>query len=369
MTRSASSITEGLALPTPFDGTSRNSMIDFSNLYVSPSGTPAGRGTPSSPMDLSTALIHHPDDGTVAFMDGIYEVSGEFSDLEVSGTFLAHTGSRPIVTRSDGSPPSISIQSGAVVRGMWFGGIRPESDDGARTITVGSGCTVEDCTLFGYINGIQNGADAHGNVYSRNRFVNCGYQLHWHPIYIANLNSAGPEDGCLVEESICVGCEGYSVHFYHEPSYGLAQYNFIGGALYGLALQGDQQGPVSGNRNIIWSASNAPLYYSTATGNLDYNVWGAGIVESINPGTLSEVRTMESNYFVTPTPTKGTNPVVWQEADVVTNLGASGETIDAAIAALITKFSQTTQQIHDDATIEGEFATLKSVIDTWKLIP
>jgi len=347
-------------LPTPFDGTSRNSMIDFSNLYVSPSGTPAGRGTPSSPMDLSTALIHHPDDGTVAFMDGIYEVSGEFSDLEVSGTFLAHTGSRPIVTRSDGSPPSISIQSGAVVRGMWFGGIRPESDDGARTITVGSGCTVEDCTLFGYINGIQNGADAHGNVYSRNRFVNCGYQLHWHPIYIANLNSAGPEDGCLVEESICVGCEGYSVHFYHEPSYGLAQYNFIGRALYGLALQGDQQGPVSGNYNIIWGVTNAPLYNSTTLGTCDHNVWqGCG-----QPNTPDD-----QNYFVSPVPTSGTNPVVWQEADIVSNLGTSSAAIDVAIGALVTKFGQTTQQIHDDTTIEAEFTTLKSVIDTWKLIP
>lgn len=360
MTRSASSITEGLALPTPFDGTSRNSMIDFSNLYVSPSGTPAGRGTPSSPMDLSTALIHHPDDGTVAFMDGIYEVSGEFSDLEVSGTFLAHTGSRPIVTRSDGSPPSISIQSGAVVRGMWFGGIRPESDDGARTITVGSGCTVEDCTLFGYIDGIQNGADAHGNVYSRNRFVNCGYQLRWHPIYIANLNSAGPEDGCLVEECIFVGCEGYSVHLYHQPSYGLAQYNLIGRALYGLALQGDQQGPVSGNRNIIWGVTNTPLYNSTTLGTCDHNVW---------QGCSKPNAPDDHNYFVSPVPTAGTNPVVWQEADVVANLGASSAAIDAAIAALITKFGQTTQQIHDDATIEAEFAVLKSVIDTWKLVP
>lgn len=325
-------------------------------------------------MDLIAAMAAANPGDTIELQDGIYHLDGittlgPASTPDNPTTITAASGARPIITTTDGYPPAISILSGVTVSGIWFGGTRPTEVSGSKTITPGSGCIVEDCTLFGYINGIQNGSDAHANIYRRNRFVNCGYQRLSHPIYIANLNSAGPEDGCLVEECICVGCQGYSIHLYHEPSYGLAQYNFIGAALYGLALQGDQQGPVSGNRNIIWSATNAPLYYNTTTSNLDHNVWGADIVESINPGTLSEVRTMEANYFVSPTPTKGTNPVVWQETDVVANLGTSSAVIDAAIAALITKFGQTTQQIHDDATIEAEFTTLKSVIDTWKLIP
>jgi hypothetical protein len=36
-------------------------------------------------------------------------------------------------------------------------------------------------------------------------------------------------------------------------------------------------------------------------------------------------------------------------------------------ALLASAFTQTVQQIHDDATIETHFATLKAVIDTWKL--
>jgi hypothetical protein len=244
------------------------------------------------------------------------------------------------------------------VTGIWFGGLRPASDTGYRTVTNGVGGGFTDCTFFGYINGIQNGSDAHGNIYQRNRFVNCGYGLLLHPLYVANLNSSQQSDGVLSEENIFVGCEGYSVHYYHQPSYGLAQYNFIGDALYGLALQGDVSGPVSGNRNIIWGVSDTPLYNVTETGTCNNNVW-QGCSQPSTPDS--------DNYFVDPVPTAGTNPHIWQEADVVSNLGKSSAQIDAAISALESAFTQTVQQIHDNATIETHFATLKAVIDTWKL--
>lgn len=267
-----------------------------------------------------------------------------------------------MVVHSDGKPPSVNIGSGCDISGFWFGGLRPETDAGARVVTMGVGSVVHDCTFYNYINAIINGSDAHGNTFRRNRFVRCGYGLLAHPLYIANLNSSLPEHGVLTEECTFVGCEGYSVHYYHEPSYGLAQYNFIGDAKYGLALQGDLVGP-SGNRNIIWGCAEAPLYYWTiATATCDHNVWKG----CTKPQFGSTLGTFDNNYFVDPAPTAGTNPVVWQEADIAANLGKSSAQIDAAISALETAFTQTVQQIHDDATIEGYFATLKAVIDTWK---
>jgi hypothetical protein len=273
----------------------------------------------------------------------------------------ADTNTRPIITHQDGEPPAVSIGSGVTAEGIWFGGLRPADEIDHRTIGISSNSIVRDCTLFGYINGIQNGDNAHGNIYRGNRFVNCGLGPFWHPLYVANMNSSLPEHGVLAEENIMVGCGGFSVHFYHEPAYGLAQYNFIGDADAGLALQGDASGPVSGNRNIIWGASGSPLYH-IADGTCDHNIWQG--CASPDPGLYGS---FDNNYFVDPVATSGTNPQVWQDADVVVNLGKSSAQIDAAIAALESAFAQTVQQIHDDATIETNFAILKSVIDTWKL--
>lgn len=293
-------------------------------------------------------------------LDGVYilDVLNAQANVDIS----AVAGARPIVVHSDGGPPAVSIGSNCEVSGIWFGGLRPASDVGARTIVMGQNSVVRDCTLFNYINGIQNGDNAHGNIYRRNRFVVCGYGAFYHPLYVANMNSSQQSDGVLSEENIMVGCEGFSVHYYHEPAYGVAQYNFIGDAQDGLAVQGDDSGPVSGNRNIIWTASGSPLYDIVSSGNCNNNVW-----RGCSQPSAGGAGTFDNNYFVSPVPTAGTNPVVWQEADVVTNLGNSSANIDAAISALETAFAQTVQQIHDDATIETNFATLKAVIDTWKL--
>lgn len=263
-----------------------------------------------------------------------------------------------MIVGADGYPPDVLVASNAVVSHLWIGGTKPASEVGARTVQMGQNALVEDCTFFGYINCISNGSDAHGNIFRRNRLVNCGYLDHWHPLYIANGNSSLPEHGVLSEENIMVGCDGYSVHYYHEPSYGVAQYNLMGNCRNGLALQGDMRGPVSGNRNIIWGVSQWPLYNSTSLGTCNNNVWQGCSQPSVPD---------DSNYFVSPVPTAGTNPVVWQEADVVSNLGNSSANIDAAIAALEAAFTGTVQQIHDDVVIETHFATLKAVIDTWKL--
>lgn len=297
-------------------------------------------------------------------MDGIYtDDTVTLGKPNTTMTIRADTGARPIFVHSDGKPPAVDRRANTTVIGLWFGGTRPADGTGAKTAVNGAGGGFTDCTFFGYISGLINGSDAHGNIYRRNRFVRCGYGLLNHPLYVANLNSSQQSDGVLSEENIIVGCEGYSVHYYHEPSYGLAQYNFMGDCLYGLAIQGDLVGP-SANRNIVWTCTNAPLYHS-APGTCDHNVWRG--CSQPNPGTLGGAKTFDTNYFVSPVPTAGTNPVTWQEADVVSNLGNSSANIDAAISALETAFGQTVQQIHDDATIETHFATLKAVIDTWKL--
>jgi hypothetical protein len=297
--------------------------------------------------------------------DGLYSIDTSGGPLILpKGTVIQSAdGARPTLIGSDGFPPAIDIQSGAIVRGIWFGGTHP-SDSLGKTITMGSGCLVEDCTLFGYTNGIQNGSGAMGNVYRRNRFVKCGYQDLWHPIYIANLNSAGSADGCLVELNIMVGCEGYSIQLYHQPSYGVAKNNFMGDCRNGLAIQGDQGGPVSGPHNIIWGASQWPLYFSVTTGNIDGNVW-QGCTQPLIGGDGS----MDHNHFVGTVPTAGTNPSVWQESDVLANFRQSSSDIDAAIAALEASFTADVTTIHADATIEPNFALLAGVIQMWAAQP
>jgi hypothetical protein len=294
----------------------------------------------------------------MVLLDGIYTVS---ADLTINRNMRADTNARPTFVHEDGYPPTVGIGNGVTVDGIWFGGLRPASDAGSRTISMGVNAIVRDCTLFGYINGIQNGDNAHGNTYRRNRFVSCGYGAFQHPLYVANMNSTLPEHGVLSEENIMVGCEGFSVHYYHEPAYGLAQYNFIGDAQDGLALQGDADGPVSGNRNIIWGATGSPLYDICVSGSCDHNVW-----HDCSQPSAGGAGTFDNNYFHGVT-TNGTNPATWNDSDVETNFGKTPAQIDAAIAALETAFAQTVQQIHDDATIETHFATLKAVIDTWKV--
>lgn len=291
----------------------------------------------------------------VIFADGVYSVTGT---LTIKGNYEAAVGARPVIVDGDGYPPAVSRLSGYTVTGLWFGGLRPANDTGYRTVVNGAGGGFTDCTFFNYINGIQNGDDAHGNIYRRNRLVGCGYGALLHPIYIANVNSSGESDGVLTEENIVVGSlGGYGIQLYHEPDYAVAQYNFIGDSVNGLAIEGDAGGPVSGNRNIIWGASGTPLYNVTELGTCDYNVW-QGCDQPNTPD--------DGNYFVDPVPTSGTNPHVWQESDVQSNLGKSSAQINAAISALETSFAADAATIQADATIEMNFAVLKAVIDAWK---
>jgi hypothetical protein len=324
-------------------------------------------GTPQLPLGLDDAMALAQVGETIIVMDGTYtDDTVTLGKTGVSLTIQADTGARPVFVHSDGEPPAVDRKSNTTVIGLWFGGARPASDVGSRTAVNGAGGGFTDCTFFNYINGVQNGSDAHGNIYRRNRFVNCGSGAFYHPLYIANMNSILPEHGVLSEENIMVGCEGFSVHYYHEPAYGLAQYNFIGDAQDGLALQGDESGPVSGNRNIIWGATGSTLYNICTTGNCDHNVFHGCPQPPTPGGTINESRTFDNNYFHGVT-TNGSNPVTWQDADVETNFGKTPAQIDTAISALETAFGGTVQQIHDSATIETHFATLKAVIDTWKL--
>jgi len=295
-------------------------------------------------MSISDALATVVSGDTLVLLDGVYTLD----TMAITGgvTVLANSGARPVIAGSDGTPV-VTLGDGVYMSGVWFGGTRKETESGS--VNMGSNCIVEDCVLFNGHDGMF--LDNLGCVIRRVKFIDCGKDALWHPLYVRSTDN-------LVEECIVVGGEGYGLHLYHEPARSLAKYNFVGNVHQGLALQGDNSGPVSGDRNIIWTVSATPLYNVTSLGTCNNNVW-QGCSQPQVPDA--------DNYFVDPVPTSGTNPVVWQEADVVTNLGNSSANIDAAIAALETAFAQTVQQIHDDATIETHFATLKSVIDTWKL--
>lgn len=314
-------------------------------------------------IQLRADLASLQENDELVLADGLYilDTSAAPLQLGVSGaTVRAADGARPILTDADGNPPALHVTAGATVRGLWFGGARPESDTGARTITVGVSSIIEDCTLFGYINGIQIGEGV-GSIIRRNRLVRCGLDPYHHPIYVATDNTDAAA-GVLVERNIVIGGQGYALHLYHQPGYSIAQDNFIAECTSALALQGDEGGPVSGLSNIIWSASGTPLYYNVTLGNCDGNLW------RVTPGQAAptETKTFDSNIFTGDAIPTGTNPISWDEQDIVTNLGATSAAIDSAVSALIAAFDDATAEtIHEDATVETHFAALAAVLTSW----
>lgn len=344
-------------------------MVDFlaagEPVYASPSGN--GIGTQENPTNLVNALASGRD---IFMMDGIYQID---DDVIVGATMQAISGTRPIITRTDNKPPRIHLNAGVVLNGIWFGGTKETVTE--RPITTNDGVVIRNCTFFGYYGGVVEGGNT-DHQFINNRFVNCGTGLYYHDFYISNNHAA---DGCLIQGNIHIGGGGYKSHLYNGvnslyPSNVQLLNNFYGDVQWGAAVYG--QGHTLQD-NVFWSdvgsggTNITANLNASATFSFNHNAVGLNtsrIFYASNPG-----QSADSNAIVDGCPTDlygdslGTNLAVWQEANVVSNLGNSSANIDAAIAALETAFGQTVQQIHDDATIEGHFTTLKNVVDTWKL--
>ncbi|HLE91769.1 MAG TPA: right-handed parallel beta-helix repeat-containing protein [Anaerolineales bacterium] len=286
-------------------------------------------------------------------LDGIY--TQDTMTVPSGVNVQAVAGSRPVVIHSDGSPPGLQFGAGCSVTGVWFGGTK-FADENGRIINFlsGGGATVDGCTFFGYSQGM-GGWVGSSNLITKNRFVNCGYDGLWHDIYCSNSGNTE------ISEGIHVGGAGYKIHLYNNPEGLTIRANFMGGST--VSDMAIQQGNDTIANNILWGEVVAS-YWNAENCIFSKNIFGPDRAYFTD---VSSNNTADGNVFCNGQTPFGTNPQTWDAAAIATNLGKTKSEIDMAISTLIAAFSQTVQQIHDDAMIETHFATLKAVIDAWKL--
>jgi hypothetical protein len=286
--------------------------------------------------------------------------------IQAGVTMQPVIGARPVIVHSDGSPPRVHLYAGAVLDGVWLSGVKLGSD---RPITLNDGTKIKNCVIHNYYGGIAEGGNTN-HEFTNNRFISCGSGSFYHDMYISNGHAPG---GCLIQGNIHIGGEGYKAHLFNGvnsayPSNVQLLNNFYADGQWSAAAYGTSH---TIQDNIFWSDTQITItLQDESTFDFSHNVIGLHthrVFYKGNPG-----QSAANNAIVDGAPSVlfsdeiGTNLSVWQESDIVTNLGKSSAQIDSAIAALETAFGQTVQQIHDDATIEGQFTTLKAVIDTWK---
>lgn len=330
-------------------------------IYASPSGT--GTGVQSNPASLAVALA---DTRDIYLMDGLYTMDA--MTIPAGVTMRPATGARPIISHTDGKPPTVHLNAGATLDGIWIGGAKAATE---RAITLNNGATVQNCTLFGYYGGIAEGGNTN-HQFINNRFVECGTGEFYHDMYISEGHAA---NACTIQGNIFIGGEGYKVHLFNGvnnayPSNVKVLNNFFGDVQWGVAVYG--QGHTLQD-NVLWSCigiENALVTVNLdGTFDFDHNVIGLATTRIQYSGSAGQ--SADSNAIVDGAPAEtandplGTNLVVWQEADIVSNLGNSSANIQAAVDALEAAFAQTVQQVHDDATIEGHFTTLRNALNMW----
>lgn len=289
-------------------------------------------------------------------MDGIY--TQDTLTIPTGVSVRAVGGAHPVVVHSDGSPPRLQFSAGCSVTGVWFGGTK-FADENGRIISFleGGGVTVEGCTFWGYSQAM-GGWVGSSNLIKQNRFVNCGYGGLHHDIYCSNSGDTE------ISEGIHVGGAGYKIHLYHNPEGLTIHANFMANS--SISDMAIQQGNDTITNNILWGTVTAS-YWNADNCIFTKNIFGIDRAPFTDITAGDPTNTVDGNVFCNGQTPFGANPEIWDTAAIATNLGKTKVQIDTAITSLISAFEQTVQQIHDSTTIETHFATLKSVVDAWKL--
>jgi hypothetical protein len=293
---------------------------------------------------------------TLILRDGIFSID----TLTLAGgtlrglTIQADTGARPIITGTDGYPPTLTIGKNITLKNLWLGGNRT-GNGSSRVITLDTGSTIEGCTIWGYDQCI-GGNVGNQNTVTKTRFINCGSGGLKHDIYVSNAEaSAG-----YVTENIHVGGEGYKIQLYHNPTGVMVDANFMASSANGdMAIQ---EGNDIITHNILWNHS--AQYWNAGGCVFDHNIFGPD--RDAFADVTTGGNTANGNVFCNGQVTFGSNPQIWDAAAIASNLGYTKVQIDTAVSNLITKFAQATAQIYADATVETDFAVLRGVIDAWK---
>jgi hypothetical protein len=368
--------------------------VDASLIYVAPNGSSDNNGSLDYPMDLTNGLSALAEGGTMVFKDGIYRVSGTLNlgkdGASIQTIYRAAEGTRPVITSTDDTPPALNIYGKSKVSGLWIGGTRDTSSQ--TTIMVGDNVEIVNNTFFGYYGGIAEGGHT-GNLYQSNRFVKCGGGGLYHDIYISNANSQA-----RIYDNTHIGGEGYKIHLWHEADNVDVQRNFCAEGYYQFVMQKLDQSAID---NVFWNHTPPAGSWFTVNigvGTFTHNLFGHRTFgtskwdHQMNGGendaglTVDGLGLIGDRYTDTTTwegqsvgvgpyngpgpnvlPAPGTNYTHYAIEDLPALLGYSEAQIDAAVAALIASFSADLATIRADATIEGNFAVLRAVVDAWKV--
>ena len=260
---------------------------------------------------------------------------------------------RVIITRADGIAPT--VYNHGTIRGIWFIGTKAQTE--THVIQCGDGALFEGCAFAGYYGGI-NAGSARGVIVRECVFSNCGTDNFWHPVYINNYMAQAGE-GTLFERNIIVGGEGYAIHLWHNPSWNTLNNNFVA-AWRGCAQQGDDN---VWTRNVFWSNGHYPCVYIDTGARLKFtwNLIGAVTTNHIlNTPTDATIR---NNGFISPAVPFGKSPQTYDNVRGL--LGYSQASITNSVTALVASFSQTTQALLIDATIDTHTNKLRDVLAHW----
>ena len=290
--------------------------------------------------------------------EGLYALEAKLN-LGIGTKVTNYDGGFVLVTNADGYPPDIELATGAVMSGLWCGGVKVPAEDFGRFVDMPTGSTVKNCTFWGYADCIHPKPDV---TITRNRFVNCGWGVYSHDIYV----SSGIMETTKIIENIHLGGEGYKIHLYHEPEGITVHANFMAAsAVSDLAVQ---EGHDTVTNNILWGPV-AASYWNAHECQFNRNIFG------VDRAAFADVTSEEGqsnpadgNVFCNGQTPFGTNAQVWDADDIAANLGHTKGEIDAAIASLVTAF--TTLAPADlytfHAGVDADFAVIETVIDAWK---
>lgn len=301
----------------------------------------------------------------INYIDSLYTGS-----LEYKGNSTV----RALITHANGGAPAIIIPDNGRLANVVIGGQR-----GAPTeIQPSSNTIIEDCILFGYTEGINiaGGADGMGamNVTIRNNvFVNCGDGHYSHPIY-QNNSLAKIGQGAQIYNNIFVGCQGYSIHCWHDPTYNNIFRNFVARSYSGIAQNGNCN---VFRDNIIWSnylpnppipGFSCPSIYLDRGSNLKFN-WNLFGLDT-RPALLnhsSDAQIRNNGFVVGGIAVFGTSPQQYSVDYLKELLGYRKIRIDNFVNKLIAAFEKPNESIIVDPSIGFAIARLRSVIDAWAL--
>lgn len=351
-------------------------------------GNDSNPGTATAPwqsIEKATTTVQPGDKVLVAA--GIYRIPDLILVFEPAGLdstsmtiFKAKNGGRVIVTGPNDEPIQVAVKDYVHVEGFWFGGI--STTPTKRIISVGGqpigrGQEVVHNTIFGYNTGVLVGAGEQSLIQD-NRFVNNATDKTSAAIYISSgLASNGAlTQHEVVDHNIVIGGAGYGVQGWHAPRNIIYSRNFIASHFWGSAFNGTDS--LFAN-NFYWQEKGTPTLppfgplIGTYPNTFMNNIFGPhGWINVANAGVTFPHLTFANNAFTdepwplgiggntckTPCGTGGVKLVQGQELQ---QLGITTVTLNNAIAALRTSFSQSISAIYADTTIEPNFAIINQM--------